>query len=80
MCFVGVIDYNQDMFIVSINKGRTITDVHVSGIASDRPVSNDVIAGFAMQGAGENPSSLFGWTVKTYGEPVSGAVVTLHTD
>lgn len=69
------------MFIISVNKGRTIIDVHVGGIAADRPVSNDLIAGFAMHAAGENPSSLFGWTVKPYGEErTHGAVVTLNID
>ncbi len=69
------------MFIVSINKGRTVTDVHVSGIAEDRQVSEDFIKGFACHAAGENPSSLFGMSIKPYGEGwVQGAIVTLHTD
>lgn len=69
------------MFIVSITQGRTVKVVHVSGIKEDRQVSEDFIKGFACHAAGEEPSSLFGMSIETYGEGwVQGATVTLHTD
>lgn len=66
------------MFIVSIHKGLTVKVVHVSGIRGE--VSNDLVAGFAMQAAGESPDRLFDWTVEPYGSPMSGATVYLYTN
>lgn len=55
--------------------------VSVWDIQPDRPVSDDLILGFAMATAGENPSSLFGWEVKRFeGETNTTATVVLNTD
>lgn len=71
------------MNIDRIEKSTATTRVHIDRFASDRPVSDDLIAGFAMAAARETPSSLFGWHVCRFtgdnGETVS-AVVALHTD
>jgi hypothetical protein len=62
------------------HKGQTVKVIAVSGIAADRPVSDDLILGFAMATVGENPSSLFGWNVKRFeGETNSTATVELYT-
>lgn len=61
------------------SKARTVTIVKIDGIAADRPVSDDLIAGFAMASTGENPSSLYGWTVKR-SDSGTEAFVHLHTD
>lgn len=53
---------------------KTVVIVHNF---ADRPVSDDLIAGWAMAKAGEEPSSLFGWVVK---RNETGAVVLLYTD
>jgi len=67
------------MNVQSINKNRTYTEVVIERIADDRPVSDELLIGFAMQAAGENPSSLFGWSIQFWGvEPV--CTVTLNTD
>lgn len=67
------------MMIQSIQKGGSTTTVNVHRIADDRPVTDDLLAGFAMAKAGEDPSSLFGWTVRRYPDE-RAAVVSLHTD
>jgi hypothetical protein len=53
--------------------------VRIDGIAADRPVSDDLLAGFAMKGAGEDPSSLYGWHVSR-SEDGKAALVSLYTD
>lgn len=53
--------------------------VDIENIEPDRPVSDDLIIGFAMAGARENPSSLFGWSVYR-SEDGTWAIVTLNTD
>jgi hypothetical protein len=63
----------------SITRGRATTTIIVEGFAADRPVSDDMIAGFAMRAANENPSSLFGWQVQHIASE-GAAVVFLHTD
>lgn len=63
----------------SIRRGYATTTVTVENIADDRPVSDDLIAGYAMRGCLENPSSLFGWSVRRYPDEKC-AVVSLHTD
>ena len=60
-------------------KAQTYREVNVSGIADDRPVSDDFIAGFAMASVGEEPSSLFGWAVDRI-PLTTAATVTLYTD
>lgn len=65
------------MRIESIRRGYATTTVVVTGFAADRPVSDDLILGFAMNAARENPSSLFGWSVHHNGEVTT---VQLHTD
>lgn len=67
---------------VTTRPGRS-TAVEIEGITRDRQVSDDVIAGFAMHAAGENPSSLFGWHVTRWTDDEGltvAATVTLHTD
>lgn len=66
------------MMIQSIQKGRATTIVRVERIAADRPVKNDLIIGYAMHAAGEDPSSLFGWACIQHGDGT--ATVQLHTD
>lgn len=65
------------MMISEIRKGRSTTTVVVTGFAADRPVSDDLVIGFAMHAARENPSSLFGWHIHHNGET---ATVSLNTD
>lgn len=67
------------MMIQSIHKGGATTTVNVHHIADDRPVTDDLLAGFAMASAHEDPSSLFGWSVRRYPDE-KAAVVQLHTD
>lgn len=67
------------MMIQSIQKGRATTVVTIANIASDRPVSDQLLIGFAMASANENPSSLFGWACMQHPESKS-ATVQLHTD
>jgi hypothetical protein len=67
------------MKVQSTYRGRTYKEVTIEGIADDRPVSDDLLAGFAMASIGENPSSLFGWSV-TRPSMTTTAVVTLNTD
>jgi hypothetical protein len=69
---------------MNINKDQTHRGfghilVTIDNIAADRPVSDDMLAGFAMASVGENPSSLFGWAVSRSTE-FPFAVVRLNTD
>lgn len=59
--------------------GRTQKQVTISHDFKDRPVSDDLIVGWAMAKANEDPSSLFGWRVSRV-EDQNVAVVTLYTD
>jgi hypothetical protein len=63
----------------TIVKARTFKSAMVVNIAEDRPVSDDLLAGFVMASLGENPSSLFGWDVHRSNDGTM-AVVTLNTD
>lgn len=65
------------MRVVQITGSVPSKRVRVEGFAPDRPVSDDLVAGFAMRAANETPSSLFGWHVTRDEE---GATVVLHTD
>lgn len=67
------------MRIESITGSLPTKRVRVSGLTEDRPVSDDLIAGFAMAKAGETPGSLYGWRVSR-GEDGTTATVSLHTD
>lgn len=60
-------------------RGRAYREVVIENIADDRPVSDDLLAGFAMASVGENPSSLFGWSVHRW-PMTTTATVTLNTD
>ena len=70
------------MNIESIRKEYASTQVDIVNIAVDRQVSDDLLIGFAMHAAGENPSRLFGWKVCrfTEGDVTVAARVSLHTD
>jgi hypothetical protein len=61
-------------------RGRTYKEVTVEHNFDDRPVSDDLIVGWAMAKAGETPESLFGWSVNRPSQYPHMAVVTLHTD
>ena len=60
-------------------RGRTYKEVTVT-LAEDRPVSDDLIIGWAMAQVGETPSSLFGWSISRPSQYPLMAVVTLNTD
>lgn len=67
------------MRIQSVQKSSTYTEVVIEAVPDDRPVTDDMLVGFAMHAAGENPSSLFGWAVQFWGvDPV--VTVQLFTD
>jgi hypothetical protein len=59
--------------------GRSERQVTIHHNFEDRPVSDDLIAGWAMAQVGEDPSRLFGWRVSRV-ESQSVAVVTMYTD
>lgn len=59
--------------------GRAHKQLVVENIADDRPVSDELLAGFVMASCDENPSSLFGWSVIRYPDE-NAAVVTLNID
>lgn len=59
--------------------GRTQKQVTVSHDFKDRPVSDDLIAGWAMATVGETPESLFDFRVSRV-EDQNIAVVTFYTD
>jgi hypothetical protein len=61
------------------HRGHTYVEVIVTDIAEDRAVSDDLLAGFAMATIGENPSSLFGWSVTRW-PLTTTATVQLNTD
>ena len=67
------------MKVQSTYRGRTYKEVTVT-LAEDRPVSDDLIIGWAMAQVGETPSSLFGWSVNRPVQYPLMAVVTLNTD
>jgi len=66
------------MMIQSIHRGYATTSVTIAGIAEDRPVHNNLLIGFAMHAAGEDPSSLFGWACIQHDNGT--ATVRLNTD
>lgn len=53
--------------------------VVVVRLAADRPVSDDLIAGWAMAQISESPSTLYGWSVSRT-EDGEHAYVRLNTD
>lgn len=67
------------MNVQSTYQGQTYREVTIENIADDRPVSDDLLAGFAMASIGENPSSLYGWSVTRW-PMTTTATVTLNTD
>lgn len=67
------------MKIQSIQKGRPTTVVIIVNIAEDRQVPGSLLIGYAMHAAGEDPSSLFGWSCVQHPGGRS-ATVQLHTD
>lgn len=67
------------MNIENIHRGHSTKTVRIVNIADDRPVSDDLLKGFAMKAANEDPSSLFGTEVIRDHEARS-ATVRLHTD
>ena len=67
------------MRIESITGSLPTKRVRVSGLTADRPVSDDLIVGFAMASARETPSGLYGWSVSR-GEDGTTATVSLYTD
>lgn len=69
------------MKVESIRKGLTVKVVTVSEVVE---INDRAVADFAMEAAGEKPSSLFGYRVN-YFEDADGnegacAVVDLYTD
>lgn len=64
------------MDIMSIEKGRTLKTVTVSGV---KDVDDNEVVAFAMAAAGETRGSLYGWHV-AYFRDGSLAVVDLNTD
>ena len=67
------------MRVTDQRRGYGHKTVTIEGIAPDRQVSDDLLIGFAMHAAGENPSRLFGWSVSTYNDRTK-AIVTLNTE
>lgn len=63
-----------------IYKGGTYREVTIEHNFDDRPVSDDLLVGWAMREAGETPESLFGWKVDRPGQYPHMAVVTLYID
>jgi hypothetical protein len=68
------------MQIQGTYKGRTYKEVTITHNFDDRPVSDDLLIGYAMRVVGETPESLFGWEVKRPAQYPHMAVVTLRTD
>jgi hypothetical protein len=68
------------MQIQGTYNGRTYKEVTINHNFDDRPVSDDMLIGYAMHVAGETPESLFGWSVKRPAQYPLMAVVTLNTD
>lgn len=65
----------SDIFRTPTRKVVTVRDLPVS-------FDRDDVIHFAMKGAGESPSSLFGWRCSTQYDDDGAltAIVTLHTD
>ena len=68
------------MMIQGTYKGRTYVEVSIQHNFDDRPVSDDLLVGYAMNEVGETPESLYHWTVTRPADYPHLAVVTLHTD
>ena len=68
------------MKVQSTYRGRTYKEVTIEHDFDDRPVSDDLIVGWAMAQVGETPGSLFGWSVSRPAQYPHMAVVTLNTD
>lgn len=71
------------MRVQATHRGRTYHEVVIEHNFDDRPVSDDLLVGWAMAQVNETPESLFGWTVirpEPYGGTPNMAVVTLNTD
>lgn len=67
------------MKVQSTYQGGTYKEVTIEHDFEDRPVSDDLVVGFAMANVGETPERLFGWEVRRPVEFHHLAVVTLHT-
>lgn len=72
--------YAVGMKVQGTYRGRTYKEVTIEHDFDKDPLSDDVLAGYAMHAVGENRSSLFGWTVDKPSIYPHMAVVTLHTD
>lgn len=68
------------MKVQSIYRGRTYKEVTIEHNFDDRPVSDDLLVGWAMAQVGETPESLFGWGVTRPADFAHLAVVQLNTD
>ena len=68
------------MKVQSTYKGRTYKEVSIEHDFDDRPVSDDLLVGWAMAQVGETPESLFGWYVSRPVQYSHLAVITLNTD
>lgn len=67
------------MIVESVYRGPSFTEVTVK-LAKDRPVSDDLVIGWAMAHLGETPSRLYGWRVRRAPDRPLVAIVTLNTD
>lgn len=68
------------MKVQSTYRGQTYKEVTIEHNFDDRPVSDDLLVGWAMAQVGETPESLFGWHVTRPVEFAHLAVVQLNTD
>lgn len=67
------------MKATTVTRNLTNITVTVELPSESRPVSDDLIVGFAMASVNETPDSLFGWSVSRSDE-FPFATVALNTD
>lgn len=68
------------MNVQSTYNARTYREVRITHNFDDRPVSDDLLVGYAMHAINETPESVFGWDVSRPVQHPNLAVVTLHID